>query len=238
MRKVLSLVLASVFLLFFGASIQSSSQTLPPSFPAEISPLITGIGIVVMENPASKGVEVFYASYDNIDFLLNLYMNTLKDAESIDSQKTSSGYWIYAKMAGVDYSIMLDEKAMNPNPEYAGMVAVHLIITGLEGIGEDSSLPMKDGKEWPTEEMTGVPKLEGYIERSFVDDGVIYLEIVVESESVVHEYITEITKAGFTLDETPSLDHNHIQFFAFKDASILNFAYDVEEGVVYLEYQK
>lgn len=66
----------------------------------------------------------------------------------------------------------------------------------------------------------------------------MYLEVVVENESVVHDYIIELTKAGFDFDGIPGATDGCIQLFAFKDASILGLAYDAKEGVVYLEYQK
>lgn len=113
----------------------SASKTLPISYPKEILPLAADAEIIdVRENPANKGLEVMYVSDNHIDTLRDFYEGVLKDAKDLNTDETADGYWITAKMDGVDYTIMIDENAMNPNPQYSGKVSVYIILLGLEGV--------------------------------------------------------------------------------------------------------
>ena len=217
----------------------SISNTLPDSYPREILPLAADAEIIdVRENPANKGLEVMYVSDNDIDTLCDYYEGALKDAQDLSTTETPDGYMINTKIDGVDYTIMLSEDAMNPNPKYAGKNSVYIILTGLEGISSDAQLPEGEGEVWPSADLPGVPQLKGHIDQILREDGNIYLEITVENAEKVKSYIDELTAAGFSFDSQPEAESDHVQFFAFKDNSILNFAYKAEENRVFIEYQK
>ncbi len=218
----------------------SDSKTLPASYPKEVLPLAADAEILdVRENPANKGLEVAYVSDNNIDTLCDFYEGALKDAIDLSTTETSGGYMISAKMDGVGYTIMLSKDAMNPNPRYAGKKSVYIILTGLEGVsGGGPQMPKGEGEAWPSADLPGVPQFKGHIGQILREDGNIYLEITVENADVVKSYIDELTAAGFSFDGQPDAESDHVQFFAFKDNSILNFAYKAEENRVSIEYQK
>ncbi len=254
MRKMTSLVVVCLLVLVVilsvgkgrfanaqkvGAIIGASySHTLPASFPRELQPLLAGAEIYVMENPASNGLEVVYVSDDDHDTLYDSYENALKDASNFDLEETENAYFISAMMDGVAYSIMLSEDAMDLNPHYEGKTVVYIILTGLEDIGREQEMPVGEGKAWPFEDLHGVPELKGHIDKILQEDGVIWLEMIVVDTSVVYSYIDELVDAGFYLDGDPSVGSDYLQFLAFRDGSMLNFAYDPEEGSVYLEFLK
>lgn len=219
--------------------IASGSKTLPISYPKEILPLAADAEIIdVRENPANKGLEVMYVSDNNIDTLCDFYEGALKDAKDLNTDETPDGYWITAKIDGVDYTIMLDKNAMNPNPQYAGKVSVYLILSGLEGASGNTQMPEGEGEAWPSADLPGVPQLEGHIGQILRDDGVIRLEITVESAEKVKSYIGELAAAGFSFDTEPDVDSDHMEFLAFKDSSMISFAFKGEENSVSIEYQK
>lgn len=268
MRKILSLIIISVLILSVagcgtaetsggktngtGTPSQSeagdlkkpqnttNSKTLPASYPREILPLAADAKIIdVRENPANKGLEVMYVSDNNIDTLRDFYEGALKDAKDLSTDETSDGYWISAKMDGVDYTIMLSKDAMNPNPQYAGKVSVYLILTGLEGVSDGGpQMPEGKGEAWPSAELPGVPQLEGYISQILRDGDIIRLEITVENAAKVKNYIGQLTTAGFSFDTPPDLESAHMEFLAFKDGSMMSFAFKGSENLVSIEYQK
>ena len=51
-------------------------------------------------------------------------------------------------------------------------------------------------------------------------------------------YTGELTTAGFSFDTQPDIDSEHMEFLAFKDSSMISFAYKGEENLVSIEYQK
>lgn len=217
----------------------SDAKTLPDSYPKEILPLAADAEIFdVRENPASKGLEVMYVSDNDIDTLCDYYEGKLKDAKDLSTAQTQDGYMITAKMDGVGYTIMLSKDAMKPNPQYAGKKLVYIILSGLEGIASGSQMPEGEGEAWPPADLPGVPKFKGHIYKILREDGIIWLEIIVESADEVKSYIGELRGAGFSFDSEPDVKMDHIQFFAFKGNSILNFAYDAEENSVSIEYHK
>ena len=167
MKKILSLILASVLILAFAGcgakepaandgttsepkqsqttddpqkpnETASGSKTLPASYPKETLPLAADAEILdVRENPANNGLEVSYVSDNDIDTLCDYYEGVLKDAKDLITTETQDGYMITAKMDGVDYTIMLSKDAMKSNPQYAGKISVYIVITGLEEVSGD-----------------------------------------------------------------------------------------------------
>ena len=59
-----------------------------------------------------------------------------------------------------------------------------------------------------------------------------------ESAEKVKSYIDELTAAGFSFDTDPNMESNHMEFLAFKDSSMMSFAYKGAENLVSMEYQK
>ncbi len=217
----------------------TGSKTLPPSYPIETLPLaVDAVIIDIKENPASKGLEIMYVSDNNIDTICDFYEGALKDAKDLNTIETPDGYWITARMNGVDYTIMLDKNAMNPNPLYAGKVSVYIVLSGLEGVSGNTQTPEGEGKAWPFEELPGVPQLEGHIETILREDGIIRLEIIVDNAEKVKSYIGELAAAGFSFDTEPDVDSDHMEFLAFKGSSMISFAFKGEENAVSIDYQK
>ena len=66
----------------------------------------------------------------------------------------------------------------------------------------------------------------------------IRLEITVESAEKVKGYIGELTAKGFSFDTEPDVESNHMEFLAFKDSSMMSFAYKGGENLVSIDYQK
>lgn len=216
----------------------SGPKTLPTSYPKEILPLAVDAEIIdVRENPASKGLEVMYVSDNDIDTLCDFYEGALKDAKDLSTTETQDGYMITAKMDGVGYNIMLSKDAMNPT-KYAGKVSVYLILSGLEGVVVPTGKPKGESLVWPFNEIPGVPELKGHIGQILREDGIIRLEITVESSEKVKNYIGELTAAGFSFDTEPDVESNYMEFLAFRDSSMMSFAYKGTENLVSIEYQK
>ena len=271
MKKILSLILASVLILALAGcgakepaadkanggttsepkqsqvtdgtqkpnETASGSKTLPASYPKETLPLAADAEIIdVRENPASKGLEVMYVSDNDIDTLCDFYEGALKDAKDLNTDETPDGYWITAKMDGVDYTIMLDKNAMNPIPQYAGKVSVYLILSGLEGVAGPTEKPKGESLAWPFDEMPGVPELKGHISKILREDDIMHFEMTVESDETIKSYVGELTAAGFTFDSAPDLTSDHIEFLAFKDGSMMNFGYGSDDNFVAFDYQK
>lgn len=217
----------------------SGSKTLPASYPLERLPLAADAEIIdVRENPASKGLEVAYVSDNNIDTLCDFYEGALHDAQDLNTDETPDGYWITAKTDGVDYTIMLDKNAMNPNPQYAGKVSVYLIMSGLEGVAGLTEKPKGESLAWPFDEMPGVPELKGHISKILREDGIMHFEMTVESAETIKSYVGELTAAGFTFDSAPDLASDHIEFLAFKGGSMINLGYGNDDNFVAFDYQK
>ena len=217
-----------------------NSKALPAIYPREILPLTADAEIIdVRENPANNGLEVSYVSDSDMDTLHDLYEGALKDTKDLSVAETSDGYMISAKMDGVGYTIMLSKDAMNPNPQYAGKISVYIVLTGLKGVsGGESQMPEGDGETWPSADLPGVPELKGHIGQILREEGIIRLEITVETAETVKSYIGELTAAGFSFDTQPDIDSDHMEFLAFKDSSMMSFAYKGEENLVSIEYQK
>jgi predicted small lipoprotein YifL len=218
----------------------AGAKTLPTSYPKESLPLAADAEIIdVRENPASKGLEVMYVSDNDIGTLRDFYEGALKDAKDLSTVETSDGYMVSANMDGVGYTIMISKDAMNPNPQYAGKISVYIILSGLEGIsGGGPQMPEEEGEAWPTSDLPGVPQLKGHISQILREDGIIRLEIRVENAGKVKSYIGELTAAGFSFDTQPDIESSHMEFLAFKDSSMMSFAYKGEENLVSIEYQK
>lgn len=218
----------------------ASSKTLPASYPKDILPLAADAEILdIRENPANNGLEVSYVSSNDIDTLCDFFEGALKEAGDLSTDETADGYWISAMLDGVDYTIMLSKDAMKSNPQYAGKISVYIVLSGLEGIsGGKSQMPEGEGEAWPSADLAGVPELKGYIDQILRYDGIIRLEITVESAQNVKSYIDELTAAGFSFDTEPDVESNHMEFLAFKDSSMMSFAYKGEENAVSIEYQK
>ena len=220
--------------------IATDPKTLPDSYPKEFLPLAADAEILdVRENPRNKGLEVAYVSDNNIDTLCDFYEGVLKNAKDLSTTETQGDYMISAKMDGVDYTVMLSKDAINPNPKYAGKTSVYIILTGLDGISEaEPQIPEGEGEAWPSTDLPGVPQLRGHITNILRADSNIYIDIMVDDANVIKSYIDELAAAGFSFDAEPDAESDHVQFFAFKANSILNFAYDAEENSVAIEYQK
>lgn len=218
----------------------SDSKTLPASYPKEILPLAADAEILeVRENPANKGLEVSYVSDNDIDTLCDYYEGALKDAKDLSTAATADGYMISASMGGVGYTIMLSKDAMKANPQYSGKVSVYIVLTGLEGTnGSVPRMPEGEGEAWPSADLPGIPQLEGYISQILRENDMIRLEISVENVEKVKSYIAELTAAGFSFDTEPDVDTDHIEFLAFKDSTMISFAYKGAENLVSIEYQK
>lgn len=219
---------------------EDDKLTLPDSYPNEILPLAADAEIIdIRENPGNRGLEVDYVSGNNIDTLCDYYEGALKDANDLDTSKVENGYRISANMDGVYYTIMLSEWIMDHLPQYKDKVVVSIILTGLKDIpSEKSKLPEGTGEQWPNDELSGVPPLTGYIDKIQREDDIVRLEIIVADVSVVTRYIEELKKAGFSPDTDPEVQNNHVEFLAFKESSMINFAYKGEEQRVFIEYQK
>ncbi|MGI6679745.1 MAG: hypothetical protein ACOX2Q_12085 [Dehalobacterium sp.] len=216
----------------------ASAKTLPASYPKETLPLAVDAEILdVRENPANKGLEVSYVSDNDIDTLCDFYEGLLKDATDLSTDKTPDGYRISAKMDGVGYTIMLSKDAMKSNPQYTGKISVYIILTGLKGVFGGTS-QMSEGEAWPFADLPGVPQLKGHISQILREDGIIRLEISVESAEKVKNYIGDLTAAGFSFDIEPDVESNHMEFLAFKDSSMISFTYKGEENLVSIEYQQ
>jgi hypothetical protein len=210
--------------------------TLPESYPKETLPLAADAEILdVRENPANNGIEVDYVSSNNIDTLIDFYEGLLLTATDLETSQLESGAMITAKVGDVYYTIMLNKGIMDNNPKYAGKVAVSVILSGKE---QEPSLPDGDGETWPEDELPGVPQLMGYISQIQREDDIVRLEIIVGNDDAVKSYIGELRAAGFRFDAEPDPESEHIEFFAFKGNSVLNFAYKAEEQLVFIEYQK
>lgn len=218
----------------------AGSKTLPASYPKEVLPLAADAKILdVRENPANNGLEVSYVSSNDIDTLCDFYEGALKDAEGLSTAETQDGYMITAKMDGVGYTIMLSKDAMKSNLQYAGKISVYIILTGLKGVsGGETQMPEGDGETWPSADLPGVPEIEGYISQILREDDIIRLEITVESAEKVKSYIDELTTAGFSFDTEPDTESDHMEFLAFKDSSMMSFAYKGKKNLVSIEYQK
>lgn len=217
----------------------AGSKILPTSYPKEILPLAADAELIdVRENPSSKGLEVSYVSDNDIDTLCDYYEGALKDAKDLSTNETSDGYMISANMDGVGYTIMLSKDAMKTNPQYSEKISVYIILSGLEGVSGDMQMPEGEGETWPSADLPGVPRLEGHIGQILREDGIIRLEITVKTAEKVKSYIGELTAAGFSFDTQPDIDSDHMEFLAFKDSSMMSFAYKGGENLVSIEYQK
>lgn len=258
MKRLLSVILASVLILALvgcgekepagsgavsgalkAVETAGDNKTLPDSYPKDILPLAADAEIIdVRENPASKGLEVMYVSGNNVDTLRDFYEAALRNAKDLRTDETEDGYWITASMDGVDYTVMLSEDAMNPNPQYAGKVSVYLVLGGLEGVSAGSQMPAGQGKAWPTADLPGVPQLAGHISQILKEDGLVRVELTVESAAKVKSYIKELEATGFRFDTAPDLESDHMEFLAFKDNRMMSFAYKGSENAVSIEYQQ
>lgn len=214
--------------------------SLPDSYPKEKLPLAADAEILdVREHSANNSLEVDYVSDNNLDTLVDYYEGILREAKDLETSEVQSGYMITASMDGVGYTIMLSEGIMDSNPRYAGKVAVSIILSGLEGILNAESEALDGGGEvWPAEELPGVPQLGGYISQIQREDDIVRIEITVESDDAVKSYVGELAAAGFRFDTEPDIESDHMEFLAFKDSSMMNFAYKGEERLVFIEYQK
>jgi hypothetical protein len=219
--------------------VDAAFKVLPASYPIDILPLAADAKILdVKENPASNGLEIIYVSDNGIDTLCDFYEGALSAAPNLNTDETSDGYMIFANMDGIGYNIMLSKDAMRANPQYAGKTSVYLILSGLEAISSDPQMPEGEGEAWPHLDLPGVPQLEGHIGKILREDGIIRLEITVESAEKVKSYIDALTAKGFSFDTQPNIDSDHMEFLAFKDNSMMSFAYKGEENAVSIEYQK
>ena len=217
----------------------SGSKTLPGSYPKEILPLAADAEIIdVRENPANNGLEVSYVSDNNIETLCDFYEGALKDAKDLNTDETPDGYWITAKMDGIDYTIMLSKDAMKSNPQYAGKISVYIILSALEGVAGPTEKPKDESLAWPFDEMPGVPELKGHISKILREDGIMHFEMTVESAETIKSYVGELTAAGFTFDSAPDLESDYIEFIAFKNSSIINLGYGSDDNFVAFDYQK
>lgn len=264
MRKALSFILFSILILALSGCVPEKGtyneskgktgleesnkidlagdgeNTLPASYPTDVLPLAADAIILdVREHPENNGLEVSYVSDNDIGTLCDYYEGKLKDAQDLDTLETEGGYMITAKIDDVYYTIILDKKAMDPIPQYAGKTSVHIMLTGLEGIsGNQSKASEDDGKAWPFAELPGVPELKGHISKILLEDDGVFIEMTVENAAVMESYVDEIKKVGFELETNPVLDNDHMEFLAFKDGSLINIGYAGKDNFVSFEYQK
>lgn len=213
---------------------------LPESYPKEILPLAADAKIIdIRQNPANKGLEVYYVSDNNVDTLCDYYEGALKGAENLSTVKMSDGYMITAKMDDVNYTVIISKDAMNPNPKYAGKIAVSIILSGLKDISSGKpKMPEGTGEQWPTAELPGIPQLTGFISKIQRENGIVRLEIIVKDAGVITSYIEKLKEAGYFPDTETDAQSGHVEFLAFKDSSMINFSYKGKEQLVFIEYQK
>jgi hypothetical protein len=259
MKKTLSFILMSMLILVLagygaqgpGASKaramqgpeqsapSSDSKTLPGSYPKEVLPLVADAEILdVRENPANKGLEVIYVTDNDMDMLCDYYKRALKDGKNFSITEMPGGHMITGKLDDLDYSIMLSKDAMKSNPKYSGKISVYIILTGLEGVSSGGSQFSKsNAEEWPSADLPGVPQLKGHIDQILREDGIIRLWVTVENAESVKSYIGKLTASGFSFDIPPNMDSENMEFLAFKDNSMMSFAYKGEENLVSIQYQ-
>ncbi|HOJ12819.1 MAG TPA: hypothetical protein PK733_19820 [Clostridiales bacterium] len=215
---------------------------LPDNYPKEILPLAGDAKIInVVQNTQNNGLGIIYISDDDLDSLLELNESALSDAKDLKVLETDDGYMLMASLEGVHYTIMIGEGLFDQNSEYKGKQSVYIELTRAEGLsdnGEGAEIPADGGKPWPASDMAEVPELPGYIGNVHIGDDAIRLEITVEGLDVVKGYIGELKNAGFSFDSEPDTSNEKIEFIAFKDSTMLNFAYKAAEKLVFIEYIK
>lgn len=217
---------------------RDDALSLPDGYPKEMLPLAADAEILgIRENPANNGLEVDYVSGNNLDTLVDYYEGALKDAKDLSSFQTQSGHMVTASMDGTYYTIMLSEGILDHIPNYAGKVAVSIVLSGLQDISSSRLKLPDEGQPWPSAKLPGVPRVKGYIVQVQEEDDIVRLEITVENADVVRSYIGALMAAGFSFDTEPNAENDHMEFLAFKDSGIMNFAYKGEEQLVFIEYQ-
>lgn len=219
-----------------------NNLSLPDNYPKEILPIAGDANIIyVGQHPENNGLGISYVSEDDLDSLLELNKSALSDATNLMVMETDVGYMLMASLEGISYTIMIGEGIFDHNPEYKGKQGVHIELTGVKGLsdgGIEAEVPGDGGKPWPASDMIDVPELEGYISNAYTEDNVIRLEITVNDLDAIKNYIDQLENAGFTFDSQPDTSNDNIEFFAFRDSTILNFAYKAAENLVFIEYMK
>ncbi|MCK9524753.1 MAG: hypothetical protein M0R49_02345 [Limnochordia bacterium] len=192
----------------------------------------------VRDNPANGGLEIAFVSDLDLEKLHELYAEALKEADDLSITAIPGGYMISATLAGVDYTLMLSEDAMDATI-HAGKTSVYVVLNGLEGRTvpkpEESA---EQGLPWPASDLPGLPELKGHIEKILRADGSVFLELTVESSEVVMSYIEDLREAGFSFDSEPGLRDGYVEFFAFHGNSVLGFGYGEDDNFIAMEYMK
>lgn len=216
-------------------------KSLPVGYPEHLVPLAPDAEIVdVKQNPANHGLEIIYVSDHDIDALYQLYEGALQGADNLSVMPTQDGFMFIGTMQDVGVSVMLSKDIMKAHPLYANKMSVYLVLTGLTDMvsGEPQQMPEGEGEAWPASAMPGVPELKGYIGQVLKEDGVVRLEITVESADVVKSYLNTLKATGFSFDTTPDPASDYMEFLAFKDSGgMMSFAYQKSENFVTIDYQ-
>jgi hypothetical protein len=211
------------------------SLSLPPEYPVDLVPLLSDAEIYgVQVNPEKTGLLLAYVTNEDIDTALNFYKDVFKGHD--DPLETENGYIMIESLGELTVTIALDKGILDHFPQYKGKLSVSIDLNGLK----DTEPPKVtgDGKPWPSAEMPGVPEIVGDIESCFTEGDTVYIEMVVEGKEAVKNYIAELEKAGFSFDSPPDTDGDHVEFVAFRDNDILNFAYKESERRVFIDYTK
>lgn len=204
---------------------------------SDLIPLVADAELLdIRQNPSNTVLEVYYVSRNHIDTVADFYGHALEEYENLTIRKIQFGYMITANLGKLHYLIMLSENAMDANPKYVGMIAVSVILTGLDAEPTEPKISEKSGELWPTVELPGVPELDGYIKQILREYGLVQIHMIVEGPKVVKGYIEQLQIAGFIFDAEPIFYDDHLEFVAFRDNSILNFTYKGTEKAVFLEY--
>lgn len=206
---------------------------------SDLIPLAADAEILdVRQNPSNTVLEVYYISRSHIDTVADFYGHALQELENLTIQRIQSGYMITANLGKLHYMIMLSENAMDPNPKYAGAIAVSVILTGLDAKAAEPETLEENGEKWPAAELFGVPELRGQIQQILREDGLVQVHMIVKGTEVVKKYLEELQIAGFRFDSEPVFHDDHLEFVAFRDGSMLNFTYKGTEKAVFFEYLK
>jgi hypothetical protein len=219
-----------------------SDLPLPDNYPKEILPLSEDANIInVRQYPQNNGLGIIYVSGDDLNSLLELNKSALSAAKDLVVMETDDGYMLMASLEDVNYTIVIGEGLFDHLPEYKGKQSVMIEITGMKGLLDSetaSGIPTDSGKPWPPSGMAEVPELPGYIGNVYTEDNVVRLEITVDGLDVIKHYIDELKNAGFSFDLEPDTSTKNIEFLAFKNSAMLNFAYKDTEKLVFIEYSK
>jgi len=191
----------------------------------------------IKDHAPNNSIEIYCASRKKLSNLVEHFTDRLSVAEDLAVFDSQSNYMISATTEGVSYTVMLSEGTYDANPEHRGKVGVFINIIGLKDyFVKTIELPEGESQAWPAADMPGVPRLQGFISGIGREDNGVWFRVVVDSIEVVEDYVGQLSAAGFRFDSEPTLKDGYIEFYAFRDDSILNFSYKASEQRVSVEY--